>query len=290
MPVSIAIPFYNAEKYLPDAIRSVFAQTYQDWELILIDDGSTDGSLEIAESVKDSRVRVISDGNNFSLAERLNQVTSLAKYDLIARMDADDLMSPNRIEKQVAILDENPEIDLVSTGLYSVTNNLTPIGCRWPTSDSITLPELINRKGCGVVHAAIVARKSWYQRNQYNTKLKVAQDYDLWLRSGSNNDFHIRLLQEPLYYYREEGNVRIKKMLRAVRNERGMYRKYAIKHKMKLIAKSYFKSCVILSVFILNQQNRLLKRRSSPITDPMLLGRFEREIKQIKATVVCGLK
>ena len=81
MKITIAIPFYNAEEYLPDAIRSVFAQTFQDWELLLIDDGSTDASLAIANSVDDERVRVISDGKNKKLAARLNEVTQWAKYD-----------------------------------------------------------------------------------------------------------------------------------------------------------------------------------------------------------------
>ena len=101
MPITIGIPFYNAEVYLADAIRSIFAQTYQEWELILVDDGSTDSSLEIARSVKDSRVRVIADGVNRRLPYRLNQITAEAKYDLIGRMDADDIISPVRFEKQL---------------------------------------------------------------------------------------------------------------------------------------------------------------------------------------------
>ena len=118
MKVSIAIPFYNAEKYLRDSIRSVFAQTHQDWELILMDDGSTDGSLAIAKSIKDSRVSVYSDGKNKKLAARLNEITKLAKYDIIARMDADDLMSPTRIEKQLNILKDNLNIEVAPTSLY----------------------------------------------------------------------------------------------------------------------------------------------------------------------------
>ena len=91
MAITIGIPFYNAEAYLADAIRSVFAQTYEDWELILIDDGSTDNSLAIARSVDDPRVRVYSDGKNKKLASRLNELTQLATYEFIARMDADDV-------------------------------------------------------------------------------------------------------------------------------------------------------------------------------------------------------
>ena len=108
MPITIGIPFYNAETYLADAIRSIFAQTYQDWELILIDDGSTDRSVEIARAVKDPRVRVISDGQNNRLPYRLNQITALARFDLVGRMDADDLISPAKFEKQKSILDAHP--------------------------------------------------------------------------------------------------------------------------------------------------------------------------------------
>src|SRR5690554_4188978 len=91
--VSIGIPFFNAEAYLLDAIKSVFAQTHQNWELILLDDGSTDRSLEIARSIDDPRVRVYSDGQNKHLAARLNEIARLARYEYLARMDADDLMA-----------------------------------------------------------------------------------------------------------------------------------------------------------------------------------------------------
>jgi glycosyltransferase involved in cell wall biosynthesis len=146
MPISIGIPFYNAEKFLAGAIRSVFAQTYQDWELILIDDGSTDGSLEIARSVNDPRVRVISDGVNKKLPTRLNQIVAEAKYDFIGRMDADDLISPPRFQKQVAVLNKHSEIDLVTTGVFSVTNALKPIGVRWHHSHAIDLKELVAKR------------------------------------------------------------------------------------------------------------------------------------------------
>ena len=126
MFVSIGIPFYNAENFLLDAIRSVFAQTHKKWELILLDDGSEDRSLEIAQSIKDPRVRVYSDGKNKKLASRLNEIVKLAKYDIIARMDADDLMSPYRIKKQVEILAQNPHLDLISTGIYSVDDSFKP--------------------------------------------------------------------------------------------------------------------------------------------------------------------
>jgi len=289
IPVTIGIPFYNAEKYLADAIRAVFAQTHQNWELILIDDGSTDTSLEIAKSVKDKRVRVYSDGKNKKLATRLNEIVQLAKYNLVARMDADDLMSPTRLEKQLEILDLYPEIDLVTTGLFSITNDLKLIGARWHPSTSITFNELLFKKGCGVVHAAILARKSWFIRNPYDIDLEIAQDYDLWLKSSFKNDFPIYLIQEPLYYYREEGSTTAKKMLRAYENERVMYRKYAKGKSVFLILKSYLKSIVIKFLKGTNQFEIVVKRRSDQLLERDILNSFKNELKQIKYTNVKGL-
>jgi glycosyltransferase involved in cell wall biosynthesis len=213
MPISIGIPFYNAETFLLNAIKSVFAQTYTDWELILIDDGSTDNSLKIANSIDDPRVRVYSDGKNKKLATRLNEIVKLAKYDLIARMDADDLMSPTRLEKQIQILNENPQIDLVTSGLFSITDDLEPVGVRWHHNTFITFDEILNKTSCGIVHAAILGRKKWFLRNKYNESLIIAQDFELWVRTYHKSDLNIFLIQEPLYYYREESSATAKKCL-----------------------------------------------------------------------------
>ncbi|MCW1511070.1 glycosyltransferase family 2 protein, partial [Acinetobacter baumannii] len=97
--ISIGIPFYNAENFLANAIQSVINQSFKDWELILVDDGSTDKSLDIAREFekKDNRIKVISDGLNLKLPARLNQIITISKYDFIARMDADDIMHPDRL-------------------------------------------------------------------------------------------------------------------------------------------------------------------------------------------------
>lgn len=288
MPISIAIPFYNAENYLADAIRSVFAQTYQDWELILIDDGSTDGSLEIANSVKDPRVHVYSDGLNKKLATRLNEVTQLANYDFIARMDADDLMSPTRLEKQLKILENNPNIDIVSTGVYSVTNDLKLIGIRGADTKKIEFKELLFKKK-GIVHAAVLGRKSWFLRNQYNPTLKIAQDYDLWLKSSLKNDLKVCTIATPLYYYREEGNTTSKKLIAAYKNERVMYKKYAGKYCAQLVLKSYVKSMIVFILGKIHKLDLLLNKRGSGVIDRELLQLFKNEIVVIKSANVPGL-
>lgn len=286
MKVSIAIPFYNAEKYLRDSIRSVFAQTHQDWELILMDDGSTDGSLAIAKSIKDSRVSVYSDGKNKKLAARLNEISNLAKYDIIARMDADDLMSPDRIEKQLKILNNNPKLDLVSTGLFSISNNLELTGVRWHHSTYISFDDLLYKNGCGVVHAALLGRKEWFKRNPYDESLKVAQDYDLWIKSKFKNDFKIHLIQEPLYFYREENNINLKKNNLARKYERKLYKQYGGVYKYRLIFRSILKQIAINFIFKIGLKQVLLERRSEKYFSDKIKNEFSHHLSTINKTVI----
>ncbi|NJX15162.1 glycosyltransferase family 2 protein [Tamlana crocina] len=261
MAITIGLPFYNAEDFLEMAIKSVFAQTYQDWELILMDDGSTDNSLEIAKSINDPRVSVYSDGKNKKLAARLNEIVGLAKYEYLARMDADDLMSTKRIETQLNILKSNPDLDLVSTGTISISNDLTYLGCRFADISEISFEDLLYKRAAPT-HASIVSKTDWFKRNQYDETLKIAQDYDLWLRASKKNDFNIRFINDLLYYYREENNATSKKVLAAYKNERVMYKKYADKQFLPLWFKSQFKSMAVRGISLLNKEDILLKRRS----------------------------
>lgn len=181
--VSIGIPFFNAERFLLDAIKSVFAQTHEDWELILMDDGSSDRSLEIARSIDDPRVRVYSDGQNKKLAARLNEIHGLAKHDFIARMDADDLMATDRIEKQLRCLLARPDIDLVTTGVCSMTDHSVPYGLRVPEPEHVLTPYGVLSGQHGIVHASLLGRRDWFLRNPYDTSDHWAEDYKLWVRA-----------------------------------------------------------------------------------------------------------
>ncbi|WP_224490276.1 glycosyltransferase family 2 protein [Robertkochia flava] len=288
MAISIAIPFYDAEEFLLDAIRSVFAQTFQDWELILIDDGSTDGSLELARSIKDPRVKVISDGENKRLAARLNEVAKIAKYDIIARMDADDLMLPKRIETQFEILKNNPELDIVTTGVFSVANNLSLKGARGESFENPSFRDIITKK-VNVIHAAMLVKKSWYQRNCYDESLKIAQDYDLWVRSALKEDFKIKSIKDSLYIYREEGNVSLDKLLRAYKNERKMLFRYISPLSLFLIFKSYLKTIYVIYKNKRGGLHELLKRRNKTEIDLKQRELYSEALKEIKLTRIPGL-
>lgn len=185
---------------MPDAVRSVFAQSTPDWELILLDDGSTDRSLEIAKSVTDQRVRVISDGANRGLQSRLNQMANLARADYLARMDADDIMHPDRLDVQARRLDEQPELDVVGSGVYIIDKNHRPTGAR--SLDRLdSRPRSVLRHGL-MIHPSVMGRTQWFRRNPYNESFRKAEDYELWCRTCATSTFE--KVSRPLLYYRED--------------------------------------------------------------------------------------
>lgn len=228
MPISIGIPFYNAERFLPDAIRSVFAQTYQDWELILVDDGSTDRSLEIVRSVDDPRVRVIADGKNKKLAARLNQLVAESRYDIVARMDADDMMFPERIEKQIGHF-EDDRVQVVSSTACSVDDDNNILAIRSSRKEPDVSPWGVGMHRHFLLHPTMTVRRSWYLENPYDPCYHVAEDLELFFRStvrGTLDSSMTRLVREPLLFYREDGSQNLAKTLKWNRHFRKVIATY----------------------------------------------------------------
>ena len=271
MNISIGIPFFNAEQYLEDAIKSVLAQTFQNWELILVDDGSTDRSLEIARSFDDPRIRIISDGYNRRLPHRLNQIINEAKYDFIARMDADDLMAVDRLAKQMKVLNENPDIDLVVTSLYSIGNKNEILGKRIFSNHQMQPKEILQGL-TNLLHPSLLARKEWCQRNPYQVNNCLAEDYELWLSAAIKNDFNYVVLQEPLYFYREVENVKKEKMIRGYNTQIEVIKKYynnviSDLEKNKIVIKFEIKKIIVKILNFLNLMQILHKRRVTSISE-----------------------
>ncbi|MDX9920206.1 MAG: glycosyltransferase family 2 protein [Paludibacter sp.] len=225
MKVTIAIPFYNAEKYLELAIMSVIQQTYKDWILYLVNDGSTDKSVDIAKVYADSdpRIMVYSDGENKSLAFRLNQIAKLANTKYLARMDADDIMHPERIKKQVDILETNSKIDVLGTNAFSINENNMILGVKMKVDlDAYGLVDVKT-----FIHPTIMARTIWFRENCYDESAIRCEDAELWIRV--NNQSTLKSYTEPLMFYREFGN--------------GYYKKYFNSTiGLKYIAKKLFKT------------------------------------------------
>jgi len=200
--VSIGIPVYNAARTLPTTLRSVFAQTLTDWELILVDDGSTDDSVAIMQSVCDPRVRVYVDGERRTVAPRLNQIAGLARAPFLARMDADDLMHPKRLETQLAFLYAHPEVDVVGTSVYSIDSAYCIQGRRG--SGSRERSEFSVGLYGAMMHPTVLGKTDWFLANPYDESRYAArcEDAELWLRTWGKSRFHV--LGQPLLFYMED--------------------------------------------------------------------------------------
>lgn len=268
MLVTIGIPFYNNEKTLADAIRSVFAQTFEDWELLLVDDGSTDHSLDIARSVQSSKVRVITDGMNRGVSFRANQIKEEAKGKYIARMDGDDMMCPQRIERQVEFLEENPDVDLVDTGVYSIDDSGQPRGKRgFAQLDPAPLTFL---KGHGLIQSALLARSDWFRKNPYDVHFRRAQDHELWCRVLGEAVF--ARMKESLLFYRESDRRSPSLSLASLYYERQVLRRHGPRLvgyglTQGLIIRSYLKSIIHWVMWISGTAEFLFRRRNVPLSD-----------------------
>lgn len=205
--ISVIMSVYNCEKTLEQAIDSILAQTYADWEFIICNDCSTDGTQQILDRYRErfpDRFILLHNEQNMRLAYSLNQCLNYASGEYVARMDGDDYCAPDRFEKQIHFLMEHPEFDLVGSSMRRFNEQ--------GLADSVRKPEHVDRyimrNDVPFNHATIMTYRSVYEKLEGYVVAKRtnrAQDYDLWFRffhagfRGSN-------LNEDLYFVREDLN------------------------------------------------------------------------------------
>jgi glycosyltransferase involved in cell wall biosynthesis len=265
--VTIGLPFFNPGPFFESALKSIFAQTFEDWELILVDDGSTDGSSDLAAKIKDSRVRLIRDGSNHALSRRLNEISRLASAPIIFRFDADDIMPPNRLERMHSEFQRSPNLDLVSTNAVLLNRESRPLGIRGFRNMNKPSALEILRTG-GIIHASIAARTEWYKSNPYNPAYLRAEDRELFIRTYTHTEIlHLNL---PLYFYHKIGNIRPQAYLNSYQTERRILREYGPRaigkaRSAQLLARSCCKTFALASLAGLGLHNRLIKENMAPI-------------------------
>lgn len=183
--VSVVMPVYNAEKYVTKAIDSVLNQTLADFEFIIIDDGSTDGSEAILASCAASDQRIILHRQqNSGLTASLNRACGLARGTYIARMDADDISLPRRLEKQVHYLERHSEIGVLGTWIQDIGAGDEP-GPIWPLPTTPATIRWFLMFGNCVAHPSVMARREIIQDLGYRPEAPHVEDYDLWIRASA---------------------------------------------------------------------------------------------------------
>ena len=186
--VTIAMPVFNCERTVGAAICSIQAQPFQDWEIIVIDDGSCDRTLAVATTFDDPRIRLVKGGENLGLPARLNEAVALSRGRYFARMDGDDISYPARLEQQLAYLRQNPEVDLLGGAISIFDGKGELIGIR--------AARLTHEDICGtwwrhhtLAHVTWMGPIEWFRKNPYCPNALTTQDRELLMRTQRHSRF-----------------------------------------------------------------------------------------------------
>lgn len=197
--VTVLMPVFNGEKYIQEAIDSVLRQSFQDFELLIVDDGSTDNTLALIRNYKDKRIRLETRGHDF--IGNLNEGLRLARGKYVARMDADDIMHTERLQVQVRLMEKHPELTVCGTWMKNFGEGVMPHVFR-PSGGEIVAPLLQMLKGNILFHPTVMFRKSflWSQHIQYQ-HYQAAEDYKLYVEiAKAGGVFYIE--PQVLLFYR----------------------------------------------------------------------------------------
>jgi len=189
---------HNKERYIAECIQSLLKQTYDNIEIIVVDDCSTDSSAAIVREFDDPRITLLRNDQNRGLTRSLNRALSVATGTYIARQDADDLSDPKRFERQVQYLERHDDVALVGTGAHLIDEH-GDIFQKRVVLENVTRDRLLEKNH--IIHGSILGRKRVFEEiDGYDELFRYSQDLDLWLRMSKQ--YTIRNISEPLYKFR----------------------------------------------------------------------------------------
>ena len=201
--VSVLMPVYNGEKFLEEAVKSVVNQTFMDWELIIINDGSTDKSEEIIKSFLDARIKYYKNDRNIGLIGTLNKGIELCQGDYVARMDADDISISQRFEYQLSFLEKNQSYSMCGCNAIVINDRSDEIGhiINLYSNQYLQINLLFS---VPFVHPGMMIRTTILKKFKYDIAYKHGEDYDLWCRIAETTE--IANLRQCLIKYRWHSN------------------------------------------------------------------------------------
>jgi glycosyltransferase involved in cell wall biosynthesis len=273
--VSVIMAMRDSAGTIASAVRSIQWQTLENWELIVIDDGSSDASASIVSAFNDSRIRLIREVTGAGLATRLNQAVALTRADYIARMDADDICFPERLERQLARLTQEPKLDLLGCGAVVFAEDARLLG-ELPVG--LTQQEITARpfRGFPLPHPTWCGRAEWFRSNPYDAKLMKTQDQDLLLRTFRRSRF--AALDDVLIGYRWDA-MDLAKMLLGRRVFIGSLWRYARRSgeflpALEGIGTHLFKSGVDIATIGLGLNRSVQRNRMKPVR-PAVIAQWQ---------------
>jgi len=178
--VTVLMPVYNGERYLREAMDSILAQTFTDFEFLIINDGSTDRSVEIIESYDDPRIRLVHNEKNLKLIATLNKGFDLARGEFLARMDCDDISLPTRLSRQAAFMEAHPEVGVCGTWAKKIDSGRKVMG-NFKSPAGADMEKYIWRP-TPIIHPTAFFRNTIYKDFRYDQNYHDAEDLELWQR------------------------------------------------------------------------------------------------------------
>ncbi len=194
--ISVVMPAYNASRFIGESIESILNQTLKNFELIIVNDGSTDDTVDIVNSYNDPRIRLIHNPENLGIVATLNNGITEARSEFIARLDADDIAVANRLEEQLKYMLANPDVELLGTWAKTFTDNVHDSEDWTISNRDLTFNLLFFNP---IIHSSVVFRKSTILREGMYRQ-NYAEDYDLWSRLL--HKYKMYVLEQPLVFYR----------------------------------------------------------------------------------------
>lgn len=281
--ITVGITFHNPGARLRDAVESVLAQTEPDWELILLDDEST----EPWTVPGDRRIRRHRTEGRLGLAASLNRIAALAQSAYLARMDSDDLMHPRRLEAQLAYLRAHAEIAIAGSAAYSIDQAGRVIGIRGVDPPDTSPASLLRRNP--IIHPTVAGRTEWFRANPYDPTYRYSEDHELWCRTAASTRFGH--LAEPLLFYRE-GAGGVRRYLRSTRYDRRAMRRHGPAQvgwaaTAGLLLHAYARSLAYPVIAAAGYESRLIGQRGRPLT-PAQRTEAEAALKQAHGILRCS--
>jgi len=184
--VTVLMPLYNGEKYVRKAVESILLQTWRDFELLIIDDGSSDRGPDIVSAITDERIILLRNSSNMGVAATLNRGLAMARGRYIARMDADDISLPDRLERQVRFMDNHPDVGISGGWVRLFGGGQLPYTCQVPVDSQDVAAYMLFENS--LWHVTAIIRKNAINQAtlKYDPVFSRSEDYDLWTRAGEH--------------------------------------------------------------------------------------------------------
>lgn len=262
--VSVLMPCHNAARTLPTSLASLIAQTYQDWECVIVDDGSTDDPAAVVTALGDERFRYYRLDRNRGRGYARQRALELARGEYVGWLDGDDWIFPEKLERQLDLLLREPELSAVSTGMAIVNSQLELVGVRAPAGHTPVFRDRVHSVGgLPFSFAASLMRTELAKRTGFAPSYRVAEDNDFLLRALFGRPYAVIIA--PLYVYREQGCTSLAKTLAMLNACCDIYWKFSsvgVLERGKAVATARLKQIIYCGAAAVGKWEQIIARRN----------------------------